>query len=53
MYKRTDTKKIMVKDIQIGGQNQVVIQSMANTKTKDIEATVNQILQLEKAGCKI
>lgn len=53
MFKRTDVKPIYVKDIQIGGQNKVVIQSMCNTKTKDIEATVNQILQLEKVGCEI
>lgn len=36
MYKRTDTRKIMVKDVQIGGSNEVVIQSMTNTKTKDV-----------------
>ena len=53
MYKRTDTRKIMVKDIQIGGQDKVVIQSMTNTKTKDVESTVKQILQLENAGCQI
>lgn len=51
MYKRTDTKPIFVRDVQIGGQNKVVIQSMCNTKTKDVEATVDQILKLEKAGC--
>ena len=38
---------------KIGGQNKVVIQSMTNTKTKDIKETVNQILELEKAGCEI
>ena len=43
----------MVGNVQIGGQNKVVIQSMCNTKTKDIQATVNQILDLEKAGCEI
>lgn len=51
--KRTKTKKIYVGDIQIGGQNRVIIQSMCNTKTKDINATVKQILELEKAGCEI
>ncbi len=50
---RRETKKIMVGNVQIGGQNKVVIQSMCNTKTKDIKATVKQILQLEKAGCEI
>lgn len=53
MYKRTDTRPIFVRDIQIGGQNKVVIQSMCNTKTKDIDATVNQILKLENLGCEI
>lgn len=53
MIKRTETKTIKVGDIIIGGQNKVVIQSMTNTKTKDIESTVEQIIQLEKAGCEI
>lgn len=51
--KRTKTRKIMVGNVAIGGQNKVVIQSMCNTKTKDIEATVKQILELEKVGCEI
>ena len=50
---RAKTRKIMVGNVQIGGQNKVVIQSMCNTKTKDVEATVKQILDLEKAGCEI
>lgn len=50
---RKNTRKIMVGNVQIGGQNKVVIQSMCNTKTKDVEATVNQILELEKVGCQI
>ena len=50
---RTKTRKIMVGNVQIGGQNKVVIQSMCNTKTKDVEATIKQILDLEKAGCEI
>ena len=53
MYKRTETRPINVGGIQIGGQNKVVIQSMCNTKTKNVEATVEQILNLEKAGCEI
>ena len=53
MTNRKDTRKIMVKDIQIGGQDKVVIQSMTNTLTKDVEATTKQILELEKAGCEI
>ena len=53
MRNRIDTRKIMVGNVQIGGNNHVVIQSMANTKTKDIESTVNQISALEKEGCEI
>ena len=50
---RTETRNIKVGNVQIGGQNRVVIQSMCNTKTKDIDSTVKQILDLEKAGCEI
>ena len=50
---RTNTRPIMVGNVKIGGQNKVVIQSMTNTKTKDIEATVKQIIALEKVGCEI
>ena len=50
---RENTRKVMVGNVQIGGQNKVVIQSMCNTKTKDVEATVKQILKLEKLGCEI
>ena len=51
--KREETRKIMVGNVQIGGQNKVVIQSMCNTKTKDVKSTVEQTLELEKAGCEI
>ena len=53
MYNRSNTRKIMVGNVQIGGQNKVIIQSMCNTKTKDVESTIAQILQLEEAGCEI
>lgn len=53
MNKRTETRPIFVGNVQIGGQNKVVIQSMCNTKTKDVKATVEQILKLEKIGCEI
>ncbi len=53
MKKRNETRPIYVGGVQIGGQNKVVIQSMTNTKTKDVEKTVNQILKLEDAGCQI
>lgn len=51
--KRNETRKIMVGNVQIGGQNKVVIQSMCNTKTKDVQSTVKQILALEEVGCEI
>ena len=53
MIKRNETKKVFVGDVQIGGQDKIVIQSMTNTKTKDVKATVDQILKLEEAGCEI
>ncbi|RRC91693.1 flavodoxin-dependent (E)-4-hydroxy-3-methylbut-2-enyl-diphosphate synthase [Erysipelotrichaceae bacterium OH741_COT-311] len=51
--KREKTRPIFCRDIQIGGQNQVIIQSMTNTKTKHVEATVKQINELQQAGCQI
>lgn len=53
MNKREETRKINVAGVQIGGQNKVIIQSMTNTKTKDVNSTVEQILKLENAGCEI
>ena len=50
---RENTKKIKIGDRVIGQGNPILIQSMTNTKTEDIEATVEQILKLEKAGCDI
>ena len=47
------TREIRIGDRVIGGGNPILIQSMTNTKTSDVEATVSQILQLEKAGCDI
>lgn len=52
MY-REKTKVINVGGVEIGGGNKVTIQSMTNTKTEDIEATVAQILELEEEGCDI
>ena len=53
IIERNNTKKIKVGDVVIGGNEHVVIQSMCNTKTKDVKATVQQILALEQAGCEI
>ncbi|MGL4391971.1 MAG: flavodoxin-dependent (E)-4-hydroxy-3-methylbut-2-enyl-diphosphate synthase [Fusobacteriaceae bacterium] len=47
------TKVIKVRDILIGGGNDIVIQSMTNTFTDDIEKTVAQIKELEAAGCQL
>ena len=53
MYKRTKTKQIKVGNILIGGNNKVIIQSMTNTKTKDVENTIKQIKELESVRCEI
>ncbi len=50
---RNQTKVIKIGDRVIGGGNPILIQSMTNTKTEDVKATVEQILKLEKAGCDI
>ena len=52
MY-RNQTKEIKIGNVTIGGNYPVAIQSMTNTKTEDVEATVSQILKLEAAGCEI
>lgn len=52
MY-RDHTKEIHIGNRVIGGGNPILIQSMTNTKTEDIEGTVAQILELEAAGCEI
>ncbi len=50
---RKKTKEITIGDRVIGGGRPVLIQSMTNTKTEDVEATVAQIIALEKEGCEI
>ncbi len=52
MY-REHTKVVHIGDAVIGGGNPILIQSMTNTKTEDVEACVAQILSLEEAGCDI
>lgn len=51
--KRTQTRPIHVGNIQIGGQNKVILQSMTNVPTHDVERTVAQIQELAEAGCEI
>lgn len=50
---RRASKEIAIGQVRIGGTNPIAIQSMTNTKTEDVKATVSQILQLEEAGCEI
>lgn len=50
---REQTKVITIGDRKIGGGNPILIQSMTNTPTEDVEATTAQILRLERAGCEI
>ncbi|MBI9011957.1 MAG: flavodoxin-dependent (E)-4-hydroxy-3-methylbut-2-enyl-diphosphate synthase [Clostridiales bacterium] len=51
--KRRQTQKIKIGNLFIGGDAPILIQSMTNTKTSDVEKTVQQILELEQAGCEI
>ena len=50
---RKNTRVINIGNVTIGGGNPIVIQSMTNTRTEDVKATVNQIARLEDAGCEI
>ena len=50
---REETRSVQVGNLTIGGNNHVVIQSMCNTKTKNVEATIKQINTLEQAGCEL
>ena len=51
--KREQTREVLIGDRKIGGGNPILIQSMTNTRTEDVQATVEQIHKLEKAGCEI
>ncbi len=53
MIKRKKTKKIKIGTVEIGGNAPISVQSMCNTDTRDTTATINQINQLEDAGCEI
>ncbi len=50
---REHTQTVSIGNVVIGGGNPIRIQSMTNTRTEDVEATVAQILKLEQAGCEI
>lgn len=53
MRERHKTRMVRIGDVAIGGENPIRIQSMCNTKTEDVEATVAQIRALTAAGCEI
>ena len=53
IIKRKETKKIKVGDLFIGGDSPITVQSMTNTDTRNIPATIDQIKRLEEAGCEI
>ncbi len=53
MFKRNQTRKINIAGLTLGGSDEVIIQSMCNTPTRDVEATVAQINQLAAAGCQL
>lgn len=50
---RKMTREVQVGNVKIGGGNPIIIQSMCNTDTRDVAATVKQILQMEEAGCEL
>lgn len=52
-YTRVNTREVKVKDIGIGGENPIRIQSMTNTDTQNTQKTVNQIIALKNVGCEI
>ncbi|MCL2407716.1 MAG: flavodoxin-dependent (E)-4-hydroxy-3-methylbut-2-enyl-diphosphate synthase [Defluviitaleaceae bacterium] len=53
MYNRKSTRTVHVGSVPIGGGNPITVQSMTNTDTADIAATITQIKHLEEAGCEI
>ena len=53
MAYRDETKTVQIGKKVIGGGNPILIQSMCNTKTEDVKATIGQILELQNAGCDI
>lgn len=53
MISRANTRPVRVGNLTIGGSDELFIQSMTTTKTHDVEATVEEILRLEEAGCQI
>lgn len=53
MILRRQTRQIQIGDVSVGGSHPITVQSMTNTDTRDVDATVAQIHALEKAGCEL
>lgn len=53
MFKRRTTKSLYIGDVKVGGDSQITVQSMTKTDTRDVQATVRQIKELEDVGCDI
>ncbi len=53
MILRRQTRQIQIGDVTVGGSHPITVQSMTNTDTRDVDATVAQIHALEKAGCEL
>lgn len=53
LTKRKNTRQIHVGDVKVGGLAPIAVQSMTNTYTQDVAATVSQINRLEQAGCEL
>ena len=53
VYKREETRPVFVGNVQVGGQSDVVIQSMTTSDTRDVDATVAQIERLASVGCQL
>lgn len=51
--KRNETRPVFVGGLQIGGQNKCILQSMTNVPAKNVQATIDQILELEANGCEL
>ena len=51
--KRRKTRQIAIGQVKIGGSAPITVQSMTNTPTEDVAATVAQIVRLQEAGCEI
>ena len=53
MIQRKSTRKVLVRDVAIGGNNPIPIQSMTTSRTDEIDAIVREIHRLEEAGCQL